>query len=113
MNDAAVNQRTDRVLFVWLFLTSVFGVLMGLPWTLLPRISRLGSWAPFLNSVLFSVYHFFTPWQNPLRIMALTPVFYAVWQRKNIFLGIIVYCPMNLAGSLMLLMTILRLTGSR
>jgi hypothetical protein len=60
-----------------------------------------------------SVHRFFTPWQNPLRIMALTPVFYAVWQRKNIFLGIIIRCLMNLAGSLMLLVTIIRLTGGR
>lgn len=40
---------------------------------LLPRISRLGRWAPLLNTVLFSLYHFFTPWQNPGRILALTP----------------------------------------
>jgi membrane protease YdiL (CAAX protease family) len=75
---------------------------------LLPRISRLGSWAPFLNTVLFSLYHFFTPWQNPLRIIALTPVFYAVWRRKNIYLGIIVHCIMNLIGSMMVMVTILR-----
>ena len=30
---------------------------------LLPRISRSGRWAPFLNVVLFSFYHFWTPWQ--------------------------------------------------
>jgi hypothetical protein len=74
---------------------------------LLPRISRLGKWAPLLNSVLFSFYHFFTPWQNPLRIVALTPLFYTVWWRKNIYLGIIVHCLMNLTGSLMLMVAIL------
>lgn len=75
---------------------------------LLPRISRLGSWAPLLNTTLFSFYHFFTPWQNPLRIMALAPVFYTVWWKKNIYLGIIVHCLMNLAGSFMLLQAVLR-----
>lgn len=75
---------------------------------LLPRLSWLGKWAPFLNTALFSFYHFFTPWQNPLRIIALTPVFYTVWWRKNIYLGIIVHCLMNLAGSFMLMVTILR-----
>lgn len=75
---------------------------------LLPRISRLGSWSPILNSVLFSLYHFFTPWQNPLRLMALTPVFFTVWRKKNIYLGMIVHCIMNLAGSSMLMMTVLR-----
>ncbi len=34
MNDALMDQRTDRVLFVWLLLTGWFGVLIGLPWTL-------------------------------------------------------------------------------
>jgi membrane protease YdiL (CAAX protease family) len=74
---------------------------------LLPRLSWLGKWAPFLNTALFSFYHFFTPWQNPLRIIALTPVFYTVWWRKNIYLGIIVHCLMNLVGSFMMV-TILR-----
>jgi len=80
---------------------------------LLPRLSGLGSAAPLVNSVLFSLYHFFTPWQNPLRILALTPVFYVVWLRKNIYVGIIVHCLMNLAGSSMLLAAILGSAGGR
>jgi membrane protease YdiL (CAAX protease family) len=40
---------------------------------LLPRISRFGAWAPLINTVLFSVYHFFTPWQNVGRILGLLP----------------------------------------
>ncbi len=28
---------------------------------LLPRISRFGVWAPLVNTVLFTIYHFFTP----------------------------------------------------
>jgi membrane protease YdiL (CAAX protease family) len=35
---------------------------------LLPRISRLGAWAPLVNTVLFSLYHLFTPWLNVGRI---------------------------------------------
>ena len=35
---------------------------------LLPRISRLGAWAPLVNTVLFSPYHLFTPWLNVGRI---------------------------------------------
>jgi len=29
--------------------------------------------------VLFSLYHFFTPWQNVGRILGLLPMVYAVW----------------------------------
>ena len=35
---------------------------------LLPRISRLGAWAPLVNTVLFSLYHLFTPWLSVGRI---------------------------------------------
>lgn len=62
---------------------------------LLPRVSRFGRWAPVLNTVLFSFYHFFSPWQNPARIIGLLPMTYAVWHRRNIYLGIIVHCGAN------------------
>lgn len=67
---------------------------------LLPRISRLGRWAPLVNSVLFSLYHFFTPWQNLVRILALLPMVYTGWWKRNIYLGIIVHCTANTLGAL-------------
>jgi len=76
---------------------------------LLPRISRLGRWAPLLNTILFSLYHFFTPWQIPLRILALSPLYYAVWLKQNIYLGMIVHCLMNLMGSFMLMSAVLKI----
>jgi membrane protease YdiL (CAAX protease family) len=59
---------------------------------LLPRISCLGGWAPLINTVLFSLYHFCIPWQNLGRIAGFLPMTYAVWWNKNIYLGIIVHC---------------------
>src|SRR4028119_1904413 len=50
---------------------------------LLPRISRFGAWAPLINTVLFSVYHFFTPWQNVGRILGLLPLVYAAWWPRS------------------------------
>ncbi|MCJ7665141.1 MAG: CPBP family intramembrane metalloprotease [Actinobacteria bacterium] len=63
---------------------------------LLPRISRLKGWAPLVNVALFSIYHFFTPWQNPARILAILPMVYAVWWKKNIYIGIIIHCLINI-----------------
>lgn len=65
---------------------------------LMPRMVRLRKWAPLMNSVLFLIYHFFSPWQNPLRILGFTPLFYVVWWKRNIYLGMIVHCLINISG---------------
>ena len=74
---------------------------------LLPRISRFGRWAPLINTVLFSLYHFFTPWQLLGRILALLPMVYVVWWRRNIYIGIAVHCMGNTVTMIALLLTIL------
>jgi membrane protease YdiL (CAAX protease family) len=70
---------------------------------LLPRISRFGAWAPLLNMVLFSLYHFFTPWANVGRIVALLPMVYATWWRRNIYISMAVHVLWNVGGMLLLL----------
>lgn len=67
---------------------------------LLPRMSRLGSWAPLINVVLFSLYHFYQPWRYPAAIVAFLPMVYAVWWKKNIHLGIIVHCAVMIISAL-------------
>lgn len=69
---------------------------------LLPRISRLKFWAPLLNVLLFSVYHFFSPWRNLERILALLPGTYIIQWKKNIYLGIIPHCLLNTTGMLLM-----------
>jgi uncharacterized protein len=65
---------------------------------LLPRMQRIGGWAPLLNIFLFSLYHFFSPWQNLTRILALLPLIYAVWWKRNIYISIITHCALNTIG---------------
>ena len=67
---------------------------------LLPRMARLGWWAPLVNAVLFSLYHFWLPWENPLRIIALLPVAYVVQWKRNVYLSIMVHGLLNTIGSL-------------
>jgi hypothetical protein len=52
-----MNQRADRVLFVWLLLSGWFGVLMGLPWTLavLRDYPGTGWWWEAAGDLLFFV----------------------------------------------------------
>ena len=70
---------------------------------LLPRLWRLKGWAPLVNVVLFSLYHFFTPWQNVIRIIAYVPMVYAGWWKRNVYLGIIVHCAGNSFGAISML----------
>ena len=62
---------------------------------LLPRMNLLRKLAPLVNTVLFSMYHLFSPWENITRILADTPFVYTVWYKKNIRIGIYVHCGMN------------------
>lgn len=79
---------------------------------LLPRIARLGGWAPLLNTVLFSLYHFFTPWANVGRIVALLPMVYATWWKRNIYLGMAVHVLWNIGAMLLLLAVLLGSEGA-
>ena len=74
---------------------------------LLPRLERFGRWAPLLNVVLFSLYHFWTPWQFFSRIVVLVPMVYAVWWKRNIYLGIITHSVLNIIGLLFTLALLL------
>ncbi len=74
---------------------------------LLPRMARLGWWAPLVSAVLFSLYHFWLPWENPLRVIALLPVVYAVRWKRNVYLSIAVHSLLNTIGSVGLLVFVL------
>ena len=62
---------------------------------LLPRMERLGRWAPLVNVTLFSVYHFWSPWQIVARIVGIGPMVYAVRWKRNVYLGMAVHCALN------------------
>lgn len=70
---------------------------------LLPRIPASRVWAPLINVLLFSLYHFFSPWQNITRILALIPMVYAVSWKRNIYLSIFTHCLLNTLGMLSML----------
>jgi membrane protease YdiL (CAAX protease family) len=62
---------------------------------LLPRMSQFGRWAPLLNVILFSLYHFWSPWQFLSRIAGVAPFAYGVWWKQNVYLGIVVHIALN------------------
>jgi membrane protease YdiL (CAAX protease family) len=74
---------------------------------LLPRMLQWNRWAPLIGVTLFSLYHFWLPWENPARILTLLPLVYAVQWKQNIYLSIAVHCLLNTIGSIGLLVLIL------
>lgn len=63
---------------------------------LLPRMEYLKGWAPLVNVLLFSLYHFFSPWQFITRILAFYPLAYVVRWKNNIFLSMVTHCLLNI-----------------
>lgn len=77
---------------------------------LLPRMHSLGTWAPVVNTVLFSLYHFWSPWENIVRLLGITPLIFAVWRTRNIYLSLLIHCVINVFSGISLFSLILRLT---
>ncbi|MFL5641175.1 MAG: type II CAAX prenyl endopeptidase Rce1 family protein, partial [Chloroflexota bacterium] len=73
---------------------------------LLPRMERFGRWAPLLNVTLFSLYHFWSPWQLIARIVGIGPTVYAVRATRNVWLGAVVHCSLNTLGVLLVAMLV-------
>ena len=69
---------------------------------LLPRLSKFGKWAPLLNVVLFNFYHFWQLHLIIISIIALLPMVYIVWWKRNVYLSIIVHCSLNLIGNIIM-----------
>jgi membrane protease YdiL (CAAX protease family) len=78
---------------------------------LLPRISRFGAWAPLLNTVLFSLYHFFNPFGFVSRILEFLPLAYAAWWKRNIYVSMTVHVLFNLSSFVVTLLLILGIFG--
>lgn len=65
---------------------------------LLPGMEWMGRWAPLVNVSLFSLYHFFSPWQLIGRILGFGPTVYAVRWKENVYPGMVVHCSLNTLG---------------
>jgi membrane protease YdiL (CAAX protease family) len=69
---------------------------------LLPRMEWMGRWAPLVNVSLFSLYHFWSPWQIVGRILGFGPTVYAVRWKENVYLGMVVHCTLNTLGIILI-----------
>ncbi|HET9744256.1 MAG TPA: CPBP family intramembrane glutamic endopeptidase [Chitinophagaceae bacterium] len=67
---------------------------------LLPRMENWGKWSFVLNTVLFSLYHFWQPYVYLTLIMAMMPMVWLIWKTKDLRVGIYTHCALNIIGAL-------------
>lgn len=65
---------------------------------LLPRMARFGWAAPVLNCALFSVYHFWQPYNLPTIFFVSLPMVLGVWLTKDVRVGIYTHVLLNTIG---------------
>lgn len=63
---------------------------------LLPRIDRYGIWAPVINTLLFSIYHMWTPWRWPQIAVGFLPLALAAWRTRSIYVSMIAHVTVNI-----------------
>lgn len=70
--------------------------------------TKQNSFTPILIAVLFSLYHFWLPFNNVFRILAFAPVAYVAYKKKNIYISIWFHCLCNLVSVVGFMLEILR-----
>jgi membrane protease YdiL (CAAX protease family) len=62
---------------------------------LLPRIDRFGRWAPVINTALFSLYHFWSPWQVLVRLAGFLPMTWVTWRTRSVYVSMAAHITIN------------------
>ena len=62
---------------------------------------------PAMITVLFSLYHFWLPFNNAFRILAFAPAAYAAYKKKNVCISIYFHCLCNLFSTVGFILAIL------
>ena len=68
---------------------------------LLSRMKSLGSFAPLLSAGLFTLAHFWQPYNYLLIFSIQLPLTYLVWWKKNVYIGIYLHIFGNLFGAIL------------
>lgn len=67
---------------------------------LLSRMNHWGKKAVVVNTILFSLYHFWQPYIYVTLIVSLLPMIWLVWKTKDLRLAILTHSLLNLVGAL-------------
>lgn len=107
----------SRPVLIATYLTGLLAVVVIVPVVeeiyfrgyLLPRLPVSGRWAPLAHSGLFALYHTWTPWMVVTRTIGVLPLIYVVRWKKNLTLGILAHCLLNVIDIIVGLVFILQM----
>jgi membrane protease YdiL (CAAX protease family) len=74
---------------------------------LLPKVSWMGSWAMLFTTVLFTVYHFDSPWQFIERFLSMLPLVIYAWRKKDFLAALIPHCALNAVSIVLMTMELM------
>lgn len=74
---------------------------------LMSHYEKQGWFTPILIAVLFSLYHFWLPFNNVFRILAFAPVMYVAYRKKNFTISILFHCICNLFSTVSFIWVVL------
>lgn len=99
------------VIFSFVFLTLLGPICEELYFRgyLLERIKWMGKYGVILNVLLFSIYHFWSPWMVITRIIALFPLYYCTYKKDSLKLAIFVHCLCNFTDVVAILVLYLQI----
>lgn len=69
---------------------------------------KQGAFTPILVAILFSLYHFWLPFNNVFRILAFAPAAYVAYKKKNIYISIFFHCFCNLFSVISFVLMVLK-----
>ena len=69
---------------------------------LLPRLERYGRWAPVINTALFTIYRFFSPWRYPAIFVGFLPITWTAWRKRSVAVSSAAHMTINIVTVLLL-----------
>ena len=102
------------VLIVTCIYYGIFNVIIG-PVTeelffrgyLTSHYKKQNNFTPILIAILFSLYHFWLPFNNVFRILVFGPVAFVAYKKKNIYISMCFHCMCNLFSVVGFIMALL------
>lgn len=76
---------------------------------LLPRIDRYGRGAPVLGTLMFTLYHFHSPWRYPAIFLGFLPITWLAWRKRSLYVSLTAHLIVN---NVFILLMVAALLGS-